>query len=186
MEILIIVISSLLLLGYTRFGVRAVRTSDGRYKVILRAGFLRINLTKRLLKEKEKPKKAKKAKVKEKRDWGLLLRMVKPALGALRAGVRVDKLILRVTVAGGDDPCDAALMYGRLWMAWGMLRPVITENLRVKKERVGIGLDFDRDKTHWEGELVLTISLGRSIGVLLATAMAMMKQTKTTGKVVQM
>jgi hypothetical protein len=172
-------------LGYTRFGVRAVRTSDGRYKVVLRAGFLRINLTRRLLSEEGKPKKTRKAKKKEKRDWAPFLRAVKPALSALRAGVRVDKLIFRVTVGGGNDPCDAALMYGRLWMAWGMLRPVITENLRVKKERAEIGLDFDRDKTRWEGELALTISLGRSIGVLLSVIMAMMKQTKTTGKVVQ-
>jgi hypothetical protein len=170
-----IIILSLLLLGFTRFGIRAVRTADGRSRVILRAGFLRINLLKQLNKAKIKKETAKKAiKPKEKKlTPETLLRMVKPVISSLHKGVRVDKLILRLDIAGEDDPCGAALMYGRMWAVWGMLRPVLTENLRVRKERVDIRLDFELERTGWEGEIALTISLGRSLAVALAAVKAM-------------
>jgi hypothetical protein len=177
-----IIISSLLLLGFTRFGIRAVRTDDGCFRVILRAGFVRIDLTKQFLKrqgkkikEPEEPKKEKKPKEK-KLTLKVLLRAVKPVLSSLRKGVRVDRIILRLNIAGGEDPCQAALLYGRLWAVWGMLRPILTENLRVRRERVEIGLDFDLSKTHWEGEIALTISLGRSLAVLLSAVGAIIKQ----------
>jgi hypothetical protein len=105
---------------------------------------------------------------------------------SLRRGIRIDRIILKLRVAGGDEPCDAAILYGRLQTAWGMLRPLITENLRVGKERVELGLDFNLEKTHWEGELAVTISAGRALAVMLAALTALMKDRKrvTLGKAV--
>jgi hypothetical protein len=183
-----IIISSLLLLGFTRFGIRAVRTAGGRSRVILRAGFLRIDLLKQISKAKRK-KEARKREKKPKESklpMNTLLRAAGPVLRSLRKGIRVDRFILSLTVAGGDDPCDAAMMYGRLCAAWGILRPVIAENLRVRKERVDIRLDFELEKTRWEGEIALTISLGRSLAVLLSGVLAAIKPiSKKPRKAVQ-
>ncbi|MDR0325598.1 MAG: DUF2953 domain-containing protein [Oscillospiraceae bacterium] len=181
-----IILSALLLLGFTRFGIRAKRTADGKFRLILRAGFLRIDLVKYQQKAKRKKKPDKPVK-KEKeavetretlsRDilWRLFSERA-PILRSLRRGVRIDRMELNLTVAGGDDPCDAAILYWRLHMAWGILRPLIHENLRVKKQRVEIGLNFDIDKTRWEGEFAMTFSLGRSLAVLFAVMRAAMKQ----------
>ncbi|MDR0293053.1 MAG: DUF2953 domain-containing protein [Oscillospiraceae bacterium] len=168
-----IILSVLLLLGFTRFGFRAARTADGGTRVILRAGPFRIDLLKRLQKAKrekarEPEKKEKEAKPGRKISYGRLAGIAKSVLRSVRRGVRVDRLRLRMTVAGGNDPCDAALLYGRLHMAWGTLRPLLTGAFRVKRQRVEIALDFDLDRTRWEGELAVTISLGRSIAVLFA------------------
>jgi hypothetical protein len=189
-EILIIIISSLILLGFTRFGVRAVRTADGRFRLILRAGFLRFNLLKLLEKKDTKDvleplvgvlkKKQKKEKL---FTAETALRAARPVIRSLLKGIRVDKLILRLDIAGSDDPFDAALLHGGVWAAWGMVRPVITRNLRVKKERVDIKLDFKLEKTNWEADVAFTISLGRSLAVAFSAARAILKPNKRKGEI---
>ena len=185
-----IVLLILLLLGFTRFGVRAARTADGETRVILRAGVLRIDLIKWLEKAKRKDKKEKPEKASKvgKRSAQELLSMLrgaaKPVLRSLRRGVRVDRMYLRLTVAGGNDPCAAALLYGRLHMAWGMLRPLLEESLRIKKRRVEIGLCFDLEEIRWEGEMAVTISVGRSLAALLAALGAVMNQNSIPRKAV--
>jgi hypothetical protein len=165
------------LLGFARFGIRAARKTDGRIRLILRIGFLRINLWKRLGKEKEKPKKPKK-----KRELPVasedLPSISIPVLRSLRRGIRIDRLRLNLTVAGEEDPCAAAQLYGRLHMGWGILYPLLSENLRIKKPRVVLGLDFELDKTRWEGDIAVTISLGRIIAVLFAALGALARQRK--------
>jgi len=173
-----IIILSLLLLGFTRFGVRAARRADGSARVILRAGFIRVDLLKQIRRQKKKSTAVKKDKKERKRMVEILLRTWRPILRSLRKGVRVDRLILNLALAGGDDPCAAAITYGRLWAVWGILRPALTENLRVRKERVDMRLDFELEKTVWDGEIALTISLGRSIAALLTVLYAAVKPKK--------
>ncbi|MCL2003315.1 MAG: DUF2953 domain-containing protein [Oscillospiraceae bacterium] len=87
---------------------------------------------------------------------------------------------LRLAIAGEDDPCAAALLYGRLHTAWGILYPLLDETLRFKKRRIEFKLDFDSAKTVWEGDFSVTISIGRLIGVFLTAAGAYMKQEKAS------
>ena len=177
-----IILSIALLLGFTRVGFRAARTPDGETRVILRAGVFRIDLMKLLAKgkrkgRKEKPEKAREEETRFTRERLSMMRgAAMPVLRSLRRGVRIDRLHLRLTVAGGDDPCGAAILYGRLHMAWGMLRPLLEENLRVRKRRVEIGLDFDLASIRWDGDVAVTISVGRSLAALLAALGAALRQ----------
>ena len=182
-----IILSISLLLGFTRFGVRVRRAPDGRFRLILRAGFLRIDLMKWQERAKRKVKKDKpekdKAQKEPKRTGKEMLEMLRgmamPTFRSLRRGIRVDRMIFRFTVAGGNDPCNAAMLYGRLHIIWGVLRPVLNETLRIKKQRVELGLDFDLGKIGWDVDFAVSISLGRSLAVLLTALTAIMRQRKT-------
>ncbi|MCL1807655.1 MAG: DUF2953 domain-containing protein [Oscillospiraceae bacterium] len=184
MWVAIIVVSCIYLLGFIRFGVRAKRSRDGQTKVIVRAGIFRFDLTKRLQKSKKpKPEKIKKDKEPSGfKDPKTLLRMVKPVMRSLRKGLRIDRMNLKLILGGSEDPYSAAMMYGRLNMAWGVLRPLINQTFRVKKQNVEIGLNFEQDRTQWEGELYLTMSLGRSFAVLFAALGAMMRNPSSQKK----
>lgn len=182
-----IILLFLLLLGFTRFGVRAACAADGRIRLVLRAGPVRVNLLKRAGRKKAKVAKPKKKRrslpVKAKNIPGI----AGAALRSLRKGARVDRLTFKLTVAGAEDPCDAAIMYGRAHMALGVLLPVLDKHLRIKKRRTEIKLDFGREKTEWEGNVAVTISLGRLIAVILSVTAAYFKQTnrkKIPGKAV--
>jgi hypothetical protein len=175
------------MIGFTRFGLRAVRKPDGSFRLTLRAGPLRIDLIKWLNKAKRKEVKIPEApgkkpeeepKAPDKDRLKPLLAMIRPILASLRKALRVDRMMLKLIIAGEDDPCAAALSYGRLHIAWGLLRPLLKENLRIKKQRVEIGIDFKRDKTHWEGELAVTISAGRVLGVLLTALKAFLQERR--------
>ena len=175
-----IIFLSLTLLGFTRVGVRAERRPDGRSRVILRAGVLRFDLGKLLQKSRKtgKGRKAAKGRALNPMDY---LGVLGPVLRALLRGVRVDKLLGNLTIAGADDPCDAALLFGRLHMVWGALRSVLLGCVRVKRERVRIAMDFELDKTRWDGEVCVTISLGRSFAVLLSAAWAVINNKTKEG-----
>jgi hypothetical protein len=161
MIILAIILSAILLLGFTRLRLRAVRTADGKIRAFIRVGFLRFNLLKAQKKRKaEKKPMFRPETVEELRGKG------KPLLRALMRAIRIDRMALRLALAGSDDPFGAALMYGKINIVWGILRPLMLENLWVKREHMEFGLDFNAEKTRWEGELAASISIGRIITVL--------------------
>jgi hypothetical protein len=147
----------------------------------LRAGPLRIDLLK-LIDKAKKPKKEKPGKEKKPAIPQISLKALpgaaKPLMNSLRKGIRVDRFILRLTLAGEDDPCSAALTYGKLHIVWGVLNPVMNEYMRVKKQRVDIGLDFDKSKTKWEGDIAVSISLGRSVLVSCVAFKALLNARK--------
>ncbi len=167
-----IILAVLLLIGFTRVGVRASRTPDGKTRLILRAGILRIDLLNKIQKAKDKPKKPEKPKKeiepeKEKpakrftlQDIPFFIENGKKLLRTLRRGIRIDRLILRVTF-GGNDPCDTAMNFARSQMALGVLRPAVTNTLRVKKQDLAVALDFDIEKIQWCGDFAVTVSIGR-------------------------
>jgi hypothetical protein len=172
-----VILLCLLSLGFVRFGIRAIRTPDGKTRLILRAGIFRFDLLKRLNKRLSKTKKPDKKRLKEEKPsltsaFKILPHIVMPALHSLRKGVRIDRLKCKLTVAGEEDPCTAAMLYGRLHMAWGILFPLLDQFIRIRKHRVEIKLDFDREETAWEGDFAVSISLGRSIAVMLIISKA--------------
>lgn len=181
-----IILAFLLLLGFTRVGVRVSRDTEGRTRFFLRIGFLRINILKLLDKAAKKPEKKREAPkkaedaAKKRFSWD----MVKPLLeaggkllSALRKSVRIDRLMLRITV-GGDDPCDAALLYGRLHMVWCAAQPFLLNTFRVKKRDVDIGLNYDLEKTQWSGDFAATVSIGRMMGITVSLLGLLIRLTR--------
>lgn len=83
--------------------------------------------------------------------------------------LRVNNLVLKITLAGGD-PCDLALNYGRAWAALGNLWPRLERMLVIKKRDVNIQCDFEGEKTTILARLDITITLGRLLGLAVRYA----------------
>ena len=60
--------------------------------------------------------------------------------------VRVDRLHLDVT-AGGEDPGDTALFYGRLNAFLSMTVPLLEHHFEVKDRRIRTAVDFQAETT---------------------------------------
>lgn len=148
---------------------------DGQPLVLLRLGPLRFQLLPpKKEKKPEKPakdtaspeKKAKKEKKPRPRfnreqllysiDRGLHL--IGKLLVRFRRGLRLDPVVLRLTVAG-PDPADAAALYGRLCAALSALLPGLRQLVSIRNEDIRLSLDFDRT------ELELFADIGVSMRV---------------------
>lgn len=97
-------------------------------------------------------------------DFLPLVRVALNFLGDFRRKLRVNMLQLHLVMAG-DDPCDLAVNYGRLWAAVSGLISQLERFLLIKKRSVNIGCDFTADQTLVEARLDLTITLGRLLGL---------------------
>ncbi len=99
-------------------------------------------------------------------DFKSLLDLVLDLLTDLRRKLRVDRLELKLILAG-DDPCDLALNYGRAWTALGNLMPTIDRYFVIKKRNLEVECDFTSQATLIWARMDLTITLGRvlSLGV---------------------
>lgn len=78
--------------------------------------------------------------------------------------LRVKRLECKVILAG-DDPCDLALLYGRLWAAVGNLFPRLERMLVIQKRDIQIECDFTADKTCVTALVELTITVGRLLAL---------------------
>ena len=118
--------------------------------------------------KEKKPKKEETAKKKggSVRDFFPLISLVLELLGDFRRKLRVNRLQLRLILAG-DDPCDLAMNYGKAWAALGNLMPQLERVFTIQKRDVEVECDFISDKTLIIARLDLTITLGRllSMGV---------------------
>ena len=176
----------LVLLAVLPLGVSAAYDEDGPL-VRLIAGPIRIQVyPSKAKKEKkskkpeketqkeEKPAKEKKPKKEEPakkkggsvRDFFPLISLVLELLGDFRRKLRINRLQLRLILAG-DDPCDLAMNYGKAWAALGNLMPQLERVFTIQKRDVEVECDFISDKTLIIARLDLTITLGRllSMGV---------------------
>lgn len=138
---------------------------------------------------KKKPKKAKKAKKeasskKPKKQkaadtqkpfpkpktggsWTDFLPLVQVALDLLndlRRKLRVNHLMLHMTMAG-DDPCDLAVNYGRMNASLAALIAQLERVLVIQKRDVHIDCDFTANETVILARLDLTITLGRIVSI---------------------
>ena len=91
----------------------------------------------------EKPPQPPKAQPEQKEKGGSLtkfLPLVKLGLkflGDFRRKLRLDNLYLRLILAG-DDPCDLAVNYGRIWAAVGNLMPQLERLFVIKKRDIKV------------------------------------------------
>lgn len=174
----LIALGVILLLLITPLGISVLYDADGPRAHML-IGFVKLTLYPR--KRKEKPKKnqkkskkksasgTEKAKAKEKRGGSLtdffpLLRVILDFLVEFRRKIRVNHLVLRISLAGGD-PCDLAANYGRVWAILSGLMPQLERFFIIKNRDVGVACDFLSDKTRILARLDLTITVGRLLSL---------------------
>lgn len=120
---------------------------------------------KKAQKDTEKPK-----KVKAKRDNKGLARTILRAAGRLRRKLGVKQLVFHYT-AGGDDPADTALQYGRVSAAvYGML-PAVTKSFNVKRQDISVNVDFDIPRPLVELEIDIGLFVWQLIYIGAATLM---------------
>ncbi len=185
----LIALAVIVLLAVLPLGVSVQYDADGAV-IRLIAGLIKIKVFPAKSKEKKekKPpknkaaKEAKAAKAAEKKalkkqqakdkpaggnvlDFLPLVRIVLDLLSDFRWKLRINRLDLKLIMAGGD-PCDLATNYGRAWMALGNLWPVLESHMVIKKRNVEIECDFASDKTLVNARIDLTITLGRILHVV--------------------
>ncbi len=120
---------------------------------------------KNLPKPPQPPKQKKEKKPKEEKggsilDFLPLVQAVFDFLGDFRRKLRLDKIYLRLIMAGGD-PCDLAVNYGRAWAALGNLMPHLENWFVIKKRDIEVECDFEASETVVIAHLDLTITIGR-------------------------
>lgn len=185
----LIFLAILIGLGCVPLGVRLRYDEDGPLAAVLLGrlpivlyplpGWLK-KLTSREKKDGEKkPKKEKPKKEKPPKDtvgeapqggsWKKFLPLVRLGLhflGDFRRKLRVNRLVLRLTLAG-DDPCDLAVNYGRAWAAVGNLLAAMQRAFVIQKRDVEVQCDFLGEETKVVFAMDLTITLGRILGLLV-------------------
>lgn len=95
-----------------------------------------------------------------------LLKALWRLLGDLRRKVRVKRLEMNLTLAGGD-PCTLALSYGKAWAAAGSIINILEGFLVVKKRNIQINPDFLGDTTRVYLKVYANMTIGRLLGLLM-------------------
>ena len=182
----LIFLAILIGLGCVPLGVRLRYDEDGPLAAVLLGrlpivlyplpGWLK-KLTSREKKDGEKKEKPKKEKPPKDTvgegpqggSWKKFLPLVQLGLhflGDFRRKLRVNRLVLRLTLAG-DDPCDLAVNYGRAWAAVGNLLAALERAFVIQKRDVEVQCDFLGEETKVVFAMDLTITLGRILGLLV-------------------
>lgn len=177
------IVAALVLLYLIRVGGTVEYSRSGTL-VHLRAGPLRIQVYPPKPRKKsgeKKPKRAKKsAKPQEEQPepkpggqldtLKTMLPLVADVAGQLRRKVRVDKLLLDVTAAA-PDPAMAALGFGGVNAAIGMIWPLLENNFNIGDRRIRTKVDFNL--TEPEAYLYASFSLRVGQAVVLALTLGM-------------
>ena len=199
----LIALGILILLGSVSLGV-FVRYDSGGPLVRIVAGVLRFTVIplpkkkKKVPKEKKEPSPAKEKKTPPKpaeepekkggclRDFYPLIQVGERFLNQFRRKLRVDDLVLKLTL-GGDDPCDLALNYGRAWAALGNLVPVLERFFHIRRRNFEVQCDFTSEETLIEAQAKLTmplrqlVELGIVYGYLFIKELLFLKKKRKGG-----
>ena len=188
---LLVIAAVLLLIGCIPVGVDARYGSDGVFLAAKLGPFRLQLLPQKPKKKKKKPAKQPPAvkpaekKPAEKKQNPLLsggvdglmqlLTLALDTLGDLRRKLRVNALMLHVTVPGGDDPAKAAMNYGRAWAAIGALTPAMERLFVIKKRDIQPELNYNETQMKVDAHLVTTITIGRSLALALRAGVGFLK-----------
>ena len=90
-------------------------------------------------------------------------------LSRLRRGLSIDAIMLHITVAA-EDPYDAVVRYNRITAALGSLSPPAHRAFRIKREDVGVRMDFTDTKMSADARLAASFRLGQLLRIALCAA----------------
>ncbi len=107
-------------------------------------------------------------------DFLPLIKIGLDFLGDFRRKLRVNRLEVKLTLAG-DDPCDLAENYGRIWAAVGNLQPRLEKFLVIKKRDIDVQCDFTAGESLVTARLDVTITLGRLISLAVVYGIRALK-----------
>ena len=180
----LIFLAILILLAILPLGASVLYDADGpRVRIV--AGPVKIQVFPMKKKpKKDKPKKEKPKKEQKKpaqageeqkpfpkprtggswTDFLPLVQVVLDLLNDLRRKLRVNHLLLHLTLAG-DDPCDLAVNYGRMNASLAALIAQLERVLVIQKRDVHVDCDFTANETVILARLDLTITLGRILSI---------------------
>ncbi len=111
------------------------------------------------------------------RDFFPLVQVALDFLGDFRRKLRVNRLELRLVLAG-DDPCDLAINYGRTWIAVGNLLPALERSFVIKKRDIDVLCDFTAEETLVTAGAVISITLGRTLWLLARYGVRALREYK--------
>ena len=168
-------------------GVSAMYNADGpRVRLLIGPARILVFPAKKK-KVKQQIKKTGKAKTKKAKptpekntggsvkDFLPLVDLILGFLDGFRRKLRVNRLEMKLTLAGGD-PCDLAVNYGRAWIAVGNLFPLLERAFVIKKRDVEVACDFASEETLIFARLDLTITFGRILSLGIWHGVRILKQ----------
>ncbi|WP_294548770.1 DUF2953 domain-containing protein [uncultured Pseudoflavonifractor sp.] len=103
-----------------------------------------------------------------------MLPLVADAAGQLRRKVRVDKLLLDVTAAA-PDPAMAALAFGGVNAAIGMIWPLLENNFNIGERRVRTKVDFKLSEPEAYLYGAFSMRLGQAVVLALTLGIKFLK-----------
>lgn len=186
--IILLIMAALWLLSLFRVGAE-VRYSEAGLRLLLRAGPLRVTLFPRPKKKPPRARKAPNSGEKEGRappkpqkprraSTLTLLREALPvicdAAGRLRRKIQIDRLDLNVTVAA-PSPAAAALAYGGINAAMGMIIPLLENNFIIKKRQFQTWVDYDRKAPAVDLRAAGSLTLGQGAALAFRLAFQMLR-----------
>jgi len=192
--IVLLVLAILFLIGCIPVGVDAAYRDTGP-AVNLMIGPVGLQL----IPKKKKKKKKKKQQTEKPKEKGkgksailsggvdgllALLELLSETLGDLRRKLVVKELTMTLTV-GGRDAASAASSYGKAWALIGGITPVLENLFVVKKRDIHPVLDYNEKSIKVDARILLTITIGRALGLLLTAGLKFLKIMKDNKKAVQ-
>lgn len=169
--ILALVAVGLALLSLVRIGVWV---TYGPKDLTLRIKLGPVKLTLLPKKEKKRKKRQKKQKKtdtpQKNRELLPMLRRALPTVaetaGRLKRKIRLDRIYLDVAVGAGD-PASAALAFGGINAALGMIWPLVEQNFNIKDRRIRTQVDFSAPRTMIWADAAATLTIGQGVALTL-------------------
>lgn len=165
--VLALIAAVLVLISLIRIGIQVIYVPSG---LMLRLKLGPVRMTLLPHKEKKQSKKKKKepqnaAAEEGKRDMlGQIRRglpLIAEAAGRLKRKVRLDRIYLDVTAAA-SDPASAALAFGGVNAAVGMIWPLVEQNFNVRDRRIRTRVDFEAARPAVSLDAAATLTIGQA------------------------
>lgn len=166
--ILAAIAAILFLVSLIRIGAQ-VKYSPGELALWVKVGPVR----RAILPHKEKKRTSKKKQGAEKTEPrtndlpGQIRRalpLITEAAGRLKRKIRLDRVYLDVSV-GTSDPASAALAFGGVNAAVGMIWPLVEQNFNVKDRRIRTQVDFSASSTDIWLDGAATLTVGQALAL---------------------
>ncbi len=173
------ILAFFLLVSFLRVGVSAEYSAGG---IVAKAhvGPIGILLYPREKKE-EKEKKPKKKEEKPKPGLFEELKQQLPAIKKALSRLKRKLLIKELTIyylAAGEDPAQAAMMFGGVSAGYGVITAILENSFRIKKRDLRANVDFDAEEPYIYIKAKLSLAVWEAVYVGFGLLMSMANAKK--------